>query len=308
MKITLAFTIYNKENWVDSILRSWIENAFDKSNLEIIIVFDDLKDQSELIAKRTLESLNVYFKFLYANDKHEIFCNRLALESSSGDYIIFIQDDNWIYDKNWDTTLLRTLNYYDRNEGVISFLAGAEIIKYNYYIDFAFPKLKHLIKSLIFYKSYVKVFFPIFRFKRLESNRKEKKENFSVHKIKSLPIGIWEVHLGTRPFCIERKKLIKLDGLDKVFMPHTADDVDLSLKCINSGYKNLYIPYNLKNISTIGDNELHGEKFDQFQKGYSICFQRHKKLIKELKSCEINELISLSIDENNNSLKINNYE
>jgi glycosyltransferase involved in cell wall biosynthesis len=308
MRITLAFTIYNKEHWVESILNSWIENAANKENLEIIIVFDDLKDNSELIAKRTLDNLKIDYKFLYAQDKHEIFCNRLALEASTGDYVIFIQDDNWIYDKNWDLILLGTIKAYNNSEGVVSFLAGAEIIRYSYLIDFLIPYIKFIFKTLLFKNPSSNPFYPIFRFNRLESDRTQKKENFTIHNIKSLPIGIWEVNLGTRPFCISRDKIIKLEGLDKVFLPHTADDVDLSLKCIGSGYKNLYIPFNLKNISTIGDSILHGEKFDQFQKGYSICFKRHKSIIKKMSKCKINQSISLSLNGTNDSLNISKYE
>ena len=34
--------------------------------------------------------------FLFADDRYEIFCNNLALKRASGDYIVFIQDDNCI--------------------------------------------------------------------------------------------------------------------------------------------------------------------------------------------------------------------
>ena len=65
MKITLAITIYNKEKWVKSILESWIQNVSNKEKLEVVIVFDDLKDASEKIARQYLEEVNVAYKFLY---------------------------------------------------------------------------------------------------------------------------------------------------------------------------------------------------------------------------------------------------
>lgn len=303
MKITLAFTIYNKENWIESILRSWIENAANRKNLEIIIVFDDLKDNSEINAIKTLKSLNVDYLFLYADNMHEIFCNRLALSNSTGDYIIFIQDDNWMYDKYWDLVLEKVISH-QKNTGIISLLASSKIVTYSLVIDYYIPLLKHWFRSKVCNKT--ENFSPIFRFKRLESNRSKKGENFDIHRIQSLPIAVWHVHLATRPFFVSKKTLQNLGGLDEVFMPHTADDIDLSLKCLSAGLTNLYIPFNLLNISTITDDIHHGSKYFQFLNGYSICFKRNSNLIKRIDEFKIKkcDYIKLKLNQQTDSLEI----
>ena len=123
MKITLAINIYNKEKWIESLLDSWISNLSGKNEYEIIIVFDDCQDKSVEIAEEYLRGCPYEHKFLFADDKFEIFCHNLALENATGDYVVFVQDDNWIYDKNWDTLLEQVLQRVD-NVGVIGLLAG----------------------------------------------------------------------------------------------------------------------------------------------------------------------------------------
>lgn len=275
MTITLAFTIYNKENWVISILESWIENASDKSNLEIIIVFDDLKDNSKVNAKKYLDEAGVKYKFLHANDKHEIFCNNLALEHATGDYIIFIQDDNWIYDKGWDVTIHNIIREQNK-VGAIALLAGAKIIPISKKI-----KIANTIKKLLSLFKVTKsmAFYPRFVVERLETNREHKGDNFSIHHIPSLPLGIWQIHLITRPFCISRKLLLNYGGLNKSFMPHTGDDIDLSLKLLGDGYQNLYVSFDLVNISTIGDNLIHGTNNNNVKKALKLNYKYHKKII-----------------------------
>jgi len=275
MIITLAFTIYNKENWVISILKSWIENASNKSNLEIIIVFDDLKDDSKLNAQKYLDESGIKYKFLYANDKHEIFCNNLALEYSIGDYIIFIQDDNWIYDKNWDIILCNII--HDQNKvGAIALLAGAKIIPISKKIKIV-NTIKKVLRLFMLTKS--KAFYPSLVVERLETNREHKGENFSIHDISSLPLGIWQIHIITRPFCISRKLLLNYGGLNKSFMPHTGDDIDLSLKLLSDGYQNIYVSFDLVNISTIGDNLIHGTNNNNVKKALKLNYKYHKKII-----------------------------
>lgn len=295
MTITLAFTIYNKENWVESILKSWIENASNKSNLEIIIVFDDLKDNSKDIAEKYLKDSGLIYKLLFADDKHEIYCNNLALEHSTGDYIIFIQDDNWIFDKGWDQILKKVI-IEQKDIGAIALLAGARLISYSLkkrIINY----LKKIVKSTIFRKDSNKSFYPSFYYERMESNRKSKGDNFSKHNIPSLSFGIWSIHTITRPFCISRNLLLNYGGLDRTFMPHTGDDIDLSLKLLSDGYHNLYISFDLLNISTIGNNDKHCENKTNVNKAYRINYSRHKKIIKNSKRFSVNQIEKLDFSD-----------
>ena len=308
MKITLAITIYNKEKWVKSILESWIQNVSNKEKIEVIIVFDDLKDGSEKIARQYLEEVNVRYKFLYADDRHEIFCNNLALENATGDHVIFIQDDNWIYDKNWDLVLEHVINNTEKLGG-IALLAGAKILPFSFKEDILkyFYKIVRLnIKSILTLRKSFVWPFSGFNYQRIESDRPSKKENFTIHKIKSQPIGVWSIHHVTRPFCIKKNLIDELGGLDKFFMPHMGDDVDLSYKLLERGYKNIYIPFDLLNISTVSDSDKHGNIYVIHCRIITELKNRYANVIKNPQKYKIEKLNNINLAIEQESLIIKN--
>jgi len=309
MKITLAITIYNKEDWVESILKSWIENAKYPENLEIVIVFDGLKDNSEINVKNYLANKDIPVKYLYADDMHEIFCNNLALTNSSGDYVIFIQDDNWIYDKNWDETLLITIKKLEALQikpGGIALLAGAVVQSPNFiedYIKSIYFGIRHNLSAYLNKKfKPIKIDFR-FRYKRVETDRSSKGNNFSIHNIPSQPFGIWRIHHVTRPFCVERKLIQNLGGLNKEFMPHMGDDIDLSYNLIRNGYTNIYIPFDLLNISTVADDDKHGNLFNLHSRIISILRRKYPEWKTFSKKYPLKKLLDINFDERNNSIK-----
>jgi len=159
MKLTLAFDIYNKEHWIQSLLESWLDNLSGKHEVEVIIVFDDCKDASPEIAERVLQGRGLNYQFLYADDESEIYCNDLAFQHATGDFIIFIQDDNWIYDRDWDDTLVQVLHRVD-NIGAVGLLAGLEMKRG--------PRLSK---------------------RRIEVNRPHKGEDFWVKEV--FDLGVW---------------------------------------------------------------------------------------------------------------------
>ncbi len=88
MKFSLAFDIYNKEKWIESLLDSWISNLSGKNEYEIITVFDDLKDESNKIAEEYFKKYTYKYTALFADNRFETFCNNLAFQHATGDFII----------------------------------------------------------------------------------------------------------------------------------------------------------------------------------------------------------------------------
>lgn len=265
MKITLAFTIFNKEKWIKSLLKSWVSNLSGKNSYEIIIVFDACKDRSEEIARKYLDSTKIKYRFFYANDRFEIYCNNLALKHATGDYIIFIQDDNWIYDKNWDLILAKVVNSVP-NVGAIGFLAGLKVEASN-----SFWQRLFLTPNSVLYE-------------RIEVDRLHKGKYFNKDLKGKYQAAVWQVDAINRPFCISRKLLLSMGGLNKKFMPSCGDDLDLSLKLLEAGRVNVYIPFDLLNV-TASNNTL-SQKFitDSYTKAYSLNFKLHKKYLTRSKS------------------------
>ena len=207
MKLTLAFQVYNKEESIKSVMDSWVRNLSGRNEGEIIVVFDDCKDASVDILHKYLREKKQDYMFLFADDRYEIFCNNLALKHASGDYIVFIQDDNWIYDENWDLLLGKMLRQID-NIGAVALLAGVQML----------PEQNKL------------------RYPRIEINRTHKKEYFSAHNLPEYELGIWQVDSVCRPFCISRELLLSYGGMDGAFSPTCGDDLDLGIKLVKEGF------------------------------------------------------------------------
>lgn len=271
MKITLAFDIYNKEKWLASLLNSWLSNLSGKNEYEFILVFDDLYDKSKQIADKQFENYGYSYSALFADDKYEIFCNNLALQHATGNYIIFIQDDNWMFDKNWDLTLTETITRIS-NLGAIGLCAGD------------------------------KVSAPPIRLKRIESDRPHKREYFKMHAIESCDLGVWQVDAINRPFCVSRQLLYEFGGLDKEFEPTHGDDFDLSLRLLQKSRTNIYIPFDLKN--TGGFKKTIDQKFFKKakQKSRFLWNKRYLDFLTKRGDSQIRKLFAL--EETENGLKL----
>jgi len=262
MKITLAFDIYNKEKWIESLLDSWISNLSGKNEYEIIIVFDDCKDRSYEIVSNYFKNCPHEHLALFADNKYEIYCNNLALEKATGDYIIFIQDDNWIYDKNWDLLISRIIDRI-KNIGVMGFLAGTTL-------------------------------YPPMNYQRIEINRPHKGTHFTRYNIKGhYELGVWQVDAICRPFCISVELLTQKGGLDKEFMPMDGDHLDLSIKLLRDGRKNIYIPFDLVNVGTIKENLSKKVVEKSHTKGINLCQKKHEAYLRVRKNQNIKKIFNL---------------
>jgi len=242
MKLTLAFDIYNKEKWIASLLDSWLSNLSDINSYEFIVVFDDLKDESKKIVDAKFKEYRYSYFPLFTENKYEIFCNNLALMHATGEYIIFIQDDNFMFDRNWDVTLVEIIAKIP-NLGIIGFLSG------------------------------LKVFAPPIRWECIEANRPHKEKYFEMRNTKSCDIAVWQVDAINRPFCISRRLLHELGGLDRKFEPTYGDDFDLSLKLLQKGRINIYIPFDLKNTGGFKET-LDQELFKKAKQEARILWQQ----------------------------------
>jgi len=250
MKLTLAFQVYNKEESIKSVMDSWVCNLSGRNECEIIVVFDDCKDASVDILHKYLRDKKQDYMFLFADDRYEIFCNNLALKHASGDYIIFIQDDNWIYDENWDLLLAEAIGRVD-NLGAVAFLAGVQLLPNGDRIDH----------------------------RRIEIDRPHKGQYFTIHNLPSYELGVWRVDSIARPFCISRELLLSCGGLDAAFSPTCGDDLDLGIKLLKQGRTNLYIPFDL--LNTVASKETFEKEYytENYKRAYAINFERHHEYI-----------------------------
>lgn len=102
MKFSLIVPVYNTEKYLDKCLNSIFLN--DYKNFEVIIVNDGTTDNSEYIINNYLQKYNniVYIK---EENKGLSFARNEGVKKATGDYILFIDSDDFI-----EKDLLSTLN------------------------------------------------------------------------------------------------------------------------------------------------------------------------------------------------------
>jgi len=232
VKFTLVFTIHNKEYHLESVLNSWLRRLSGKHTYEVIVVCDGCADDSVSEARRVMLHNTDGDGFTYDNliqwvvvetpDVFEIKANNVALgmAAKDSDLIVFIQDDNWIFDDNWDDLVVQARAKVDR-PGALALLAG-NVFKPN--------KLDHC---------------------RVETRRRHKMYMFDrVNSEDIYPPALYEVDFVTRPFVVETKRLLGYGGLGgPEFERLCFDDVDLCLKLQKDGYRNLYLALDILNTA-----------------------------------------------------------
>ena len=288
MKFTLAYGIYNKGQWIESLLDSWISNLSGENEYEIIMVFDDCRDDSEIKSRRYLQQHPYEYKFLYADDRFELFCNNLALENATGDYIIFIQDDNWIHDKDWDLLLSQVVERVP-DLGAIALLAGLELSPPAWESSGALGQIKSNVRKVEkVLKRALKPGRPPSTgpdtsdwlcYERIEIDRPHKGEFFQEQGVKHYDLGVWQVDAVNRPFGVSRELLVSLGGLDKAFMPSCGDDMDLSIKLLQRGKTNIYIPFDLVNTCGSKETRSYSQRDENFTRAMSINSSRYSLYI-----------------------------
>lgn len=246
--LTLAFAVFNIEDHIKPMIESWLSNMTGQYSCEVVIVFDNPQDKSDWRARQALDSYpHVDQKFLYAppeEDLYEIRCNNWALREAEGEYIIFLQHDNWMYTGGWDRILMDTF-HRAYNPGGIGLLAGLEF-------DFKVDPPYH----------------------RIEVDRPHKPKEFSYH-YSDIPLAIYATDGFNRPFAIKTDLLRRMGGLDEAYCPQDWDDTDLAFRLKQEGFQNYYIPFDLKN--TFGKKDTMSEEtmVQNYEHGRRIFYARY---------------------------------
>lgn len=92
IKISIIVPIYNVEQYIEKCLISILEQSY--KNLEIILVNDGTKDNSMKVIKHYLSDSRI--KVINKENGGLSSARNRGLEMASGDYIAFIDSDDWI--------------------------------------------------------------------------------------------------------------------------------------------------------------------------------------------------------------------
>lgn len=93
--ISIIVPVYNSEKYIEQCIQSLVQQTY--HNIEIIIVDDGSVDGTETIA-RYYQSVDSRIKYVYQNNLGVSEARNRGLEYSTGEYIMFVDSDDWIDD------------------------------------------------------------------------------------------------------------------------------------------------------------------------------------------------------------------
>ena len=122
-KVSLILPIYNMEKFLERCVDSILAQTYD--NLEIILVNDGSKDRSDEICKK-YASLDQ--RVIYVSQKNGGLCaaRNAGLDHASGDYIIFIDPDDYVA-TNLVSDVIQTFKNSDEKLDMVAY--GVHIVK-----------------------------------------------------------------------------------------------------------------------------------------------------------------------------------
>ena len=112
MKISVIIPVYNVEKYIRQCLESVINQTY--KNLEIIIVNDGTKDNSMKIVEEYLSDERI--KIIDKENGGLSSARNKGLEHATGDYILFVDSDDWIKENLCETCMKN-----QKNEDIIAY-------------------------------------------------------------------------------------------------------------------------------------------------------------------------------------------
>lgn len=108
-KVSIIIPIYNTENYLRRCLNSLIKQTY--KNIEILLINDGSTDNSELVCKEYM-CIDNRIKYFFQENLGVSSARNLGIENSIGDYIIFIDSDDYVKD-NYVMILVNKIKEYD---------------------------------------------------------------------------------------------------------------------------------------------------------------------------------------------------
>ncbi len=161
--VSIIVPVYNAEKYIDRCLHSILNQSY--TNIEIVLINDGSSDNSLKIINEYAKKYS-FIKVYSHENKGVGFTRNFGILQAKGEYIVFVDSDDYI-DENYVEILLNSVKNYDavfsgyksitENGEIISVnaLDQSEWAKYKYTgILGKIYKTKYLIQNKIFYPNY----------------------------------------------------------------------------------------------------------------------------------------------------------
>lgn len=108
-KVSVIVPVYNSEKYLQHCINSIINQSF--TDFELILINDGSKDNSKEICDRNAEA-DKRIKVVHQKNSGVSYARNVGIEIASGDYICFIDSDDWV-EKDYLLKLYEKADLYD---------------------------------------------------------------------------------------------------------------------------------------------------------------------------------------------------
>ena len=243
-KNSCILTIHNKDFLIEQVCNSLINNLSNNTD-QLIIVFDGCTDNSETIVKNILNDVtDMKIDYVYTDNVFETKANNAGLKMVDNDYVLLIQDDMVVNEKDFDIRMLKPFQTFNDVFAVTSFVAHNNIYNENTgeinYIDIA--SKKDSLRDIFYAREY-----------------------------------------GNRgPLMYDYQDVLKLNFLNEEFAPQQYDDMDMSMRAfkeLNKVSGLFWIDYTSE--PSWGTSRIKNQKLNQEQLKINSqkILEKHKDLL-----------------------------
>lgn len=285
-KISIIIPTFNRYDMLQDAVKSILKQTY--RNFEIIIIDDNSNDNTPMIKEKYIEL--VYIR----NNKNRGagYNRKLGLQKAKGDFIIFMDDDDYYTDKFF---FEKAIEIFEKHQDVIFVIANSKILYVdtqifeNNYLNVKgkFDSIEYLSGFLIKYKKPLSTFTCIFRKEILE------KSNFASMKMVN-DVVIYLRSLTSGQSIYGMKDLI---GVYRVHSQNISNKITYKFLLENMNEK-LHVYQYIKDNQLFNSHEIWWKGQIEATIGYWVYGSRPslKKLLKMKhwcwKKCEDKEFVS----------------
>jgi GT2 family glycosyltransferase len=217
--VSIILPIHNKEKSIVSLLKRLWSTTKTYKNFDLHVIYDGCDDQTEIVASNVLRNLSAKFYEYRKDDIFEVKSNNFGMKASKGEYCILLQDDNYIYERQWLEQMISWLDQHPK-VAVLGGLAGVN-------------------------------FFPLGT--RLEGagvsvSEKEVYKRLDWRIEPTLKGCIFEADAVMRgPIILRRSLLERYGHLDEIYAPLYNDDMDYCFRMRDLGFGVFCFPIGVEN-------------------------------------------------------------
>ena len=131
--LSIVIPVYNTEKYIGECINSILNQTY--KNIEVICIDDCSPDNSALLIKKIMEKDSRVKYILHNENKFQGGARNTGIDIACGEYITFIDSDDYIADINCYKTAINNLEKYNADISIFSFFEKRESSEKNYKIS-----------------------------------------------------------------------------------------------------------------------------------------------------------------------------